>query len=295
VTGQPQASAFGDDAVPSPGTRRLVVVADDFGRTPGVNQAVAEAFDRGIVTSASVMAGGTAFAEAAALARARPRLAIGLHATFCDGRAVLPADRIPGLVDGDGRLEPDPARAGIRYWRERRRLQAQICIEIAAQFDRAEDAGLEVTYADGHHHLHVHPLLFAILCREAERRSVRWIRIPAGDLRDGRLSEWALFGMLGLLNRRTARRRGLRTPDRVHGLSRTGRIDEPYVIELLERLRPGWNELFVHPDLETEQGRRELKAVTSPRVRERIARLGIALVAYDRTGGDAPGPGGGPS
>lgn len=271
------------------------MVADDFGRSPGVNRAVAEAFDRGIVTAASVMAGGDAFAECVALARARPGLAVGLHATFCDGRAVLTADQIPDLVDGDGRLAPDPARAGIRYWRERRRLLPEVGDEIAAQFDRARDAGLTLTHADGHHHLHIHPLLFAILCREAARHGVRWIRIPAGDLRDGRWTEWAVFGMLGVLNRRTARRSGLRTPDRVHGLSRTGRIDTSYVIDLLGRLRPGWNELFVHPDLETEKGRRELDAVTSPRVRERIAELEIALVAYTRDGADARGPGGGAS
>lgn len=272
------------------------MVADDFGRTPGITRAVAEAFDRGIVTAASVMAGGEAFAEAVALARARPSLAVGLHATFCDGRAVLPADRIPGLVDGDGRLPPSATRAGMRYWRERRRLLPEIAAEIAAQFDRAEDAGLEATHVDGHHHLHIHPLLFGLVCREAARRGVRWVRIPAGDVRDGGLGEWAVFGMLGGLNRRTARRLGLRTPDRVHGLSRTGRIDASYVIELLGRLRPGWNELFVHPDLDTEQGKRELDAVTSPRVRERIADLGIALVAYGRAGGDArPGTTGGPS
>lgn len=271
------------------------MVADDLGRSSGVNRAVAEAFDRGIVTAASVMAGGEAFAEAVALARARPRLALGLHATFCDGRAVLPVDRIPGLVDGEGRLEPDPARAGIRYWRERRRLLPEIGDEIAAQFDRAGAAGLTFAHVDGHHHLHVHPLLFAILCREAARRGVRWIRIPSGDLREGRWAEWAVFGLLGSLNRRTARRLGLRTPDRVHGLSRTGRIDESYVIDLLGRLRPGWNELFVHPDLGTEKGRGELAAVTSPRVREKIADLGIALVAYDRARSDSPVAGGGAS
>ena len=260
-------------------SRRLAVVADDFGRTSGVTRAVAEAFDRGIVTAASLMAGGEAFDEAVAIARARPRLAVGLHATFCDGRAVLPAGRIPGLVDAEGRLEARPARAGVRYWRERRRLLPEIEAEIAAQFDRVTGAGLAVTHVDGHHHLHIHPLLFPILCREAARRGVRWIRIPAGDLRPGRLAEWAVFDMLGRLNRRTARRHGLGTPDRVYGLSRTGRIDEAYILELLGRLRPGWNELFVHPDLDTEQGRRELEAVTSRRVRGRIADLGIALVA----------------
>jgi hypothetical protein len=96
-------------------------------------------------------------------------------------------------------------------------------------------------------------------------------------------------------NRRTARRHGLRTAARVHGLSRTGRIDEAYLLDLLPRLSRGWNELFVHPDLDTEQGRRELQAVTSRRVGDKMGELGIALGAFGSGGETIPPPAGEPS
>lgn len=270
------------------GSRQLVVVADDFGRTAGVNRAIAAALDDGIVTAASLMAGGEAFDEAVQIAQAHPRLGIGLHVTVCDGRAVLDPDRVAGLADREGRMESDPTRAGVRYWRRRRTLLPAIQEEIAAQFDRAEQAGLALTHVDGHHHMHIHPLLFPIVCREAARRGVTRIRIPRGDLRDGRLGEWALFGVLGGINVRTAARYGVSVAGRVHGLSRTGRIDQEYLMGLLPRLDPGLSELFVHPDLDTEAGRRELAAVTSRRVREAAARLGIELVSFTGARNGAP-------
>ena len=58
---------------------RLVVNADDFGRSHGINRGVIQAYDRGIVTSASLMVRYEAASEAAALALERPRLGVGLH------------------------------------------------------------------------------------------------------------------------------------------------------------------------------------------------------------------------
>ncbi|HJZ60484.1 MAG TPA: ChbG/HpnK family deacetylase [Gemmataceae bacterium] len=59
--------------------RLLIVNADDFGQTAGVNRGVIEAHERGIVTSASLMVRWPAAGEAAAYARARPALSLGLH------------------------------------------------------------------------------------------------------------------------------------------------------------------------------------------------------------------------
>jgi len=234
------------------------------------------------------MAGGDAFEEAVRIAHDHRRLGMGLHVTVCDGQMILSSDRVPGISGRDGRFEPSPARAGARLWRRRGQLLSEVQEEIAAQFDRAERAGVVLTHVDGHHHMHMHPLVFPIVCREASRRGIRRVRIPRGDLHDGRLTEWVLFGVLGGINRRTAARHGLAASGRVHGLARTGRVDEDYLIDLLPRLGLGLNELFVHPDLDTEEGRRELAAVTSPRVREKVAELGIELVSFAGPGTGAP-------
>lgn len=59
--------------------RRLIVNADDFGFTSGINRGIVEAHQRGILTSASLMVRYPAAAEAAECSRSNPRLSVGLH------------------------------------------------------------------------------------------------------------------------------------------------------------------------------------------------------------------------
>lgn len=91
---------------------RIVVVADDMGESSSLNSAIAEAHKRGILTSASLMAGGQAFEEAVMIAVECSNLSVGLHVTLCDGRAVLPPSQIPDLVDHDGNFEKARQRLG---------------------------------------------------------------------------------------------------------------------------------------------------------------------------------------
>lgn len=273
-------------------TRYLVVVADDLGRTSSVNQAVAGSYGWSIVTAASIVAGGVAFQEAINLVPRWPKLSIGLHVTLCDGRSVLPHSHIPALVDLAGRFEKSPFRAGVRYWTSRRTIAAQIEAEVEAQFERLEKAGFHPTHVDCHHHLHVHPVLFDIIARQAAQRGVRWIRIPREPLsliaglhfplfEPKVFVRWLAFGALTDRNLLVAHGHGLRSANYVYGLAGTGRIDEKYLLSLLPKLSSGTNELYVHPDMGTAAGREEIRAVTSTRVRDRLAHLGVRTVNFD--------------
>src|SRR5205085_8509787 len=84
--------------------KRLIVNADDFGFTRGVNAGILRAFQGGILTSATLMANGDAFDEAAEMARAHPGLGVGIHLVAVGGRPLAPAAEIPSLVGADGRL-----------------------------------------------------------------------------------------------------------------------------------------------------------------------------------------------
>jgi hopanoid biosynthesis associated protein HpnK len=276
-------------SLPLHSRRYLVAVADDFGISSSVNRAVAEAHDAGVLTAASLMAGGNDFEEAVRIAAERLHLAVGLHVTLCDGRAVLPSSRIPGLVGPDGRFEKSPVRAWFKY--ARREMLSQIEMEVEAQIERLEASGIHPSHVDCHHHLHMKPAIFEILCRVAARRSIRWIRIPGESLRQvvsifslsrGAMPflEWIVFGILGLANKKTAKEHSLRVVSRTYGLSRTGRVDEKYFLDILNLMNRPLNEIFTHPDLSTDAGRRELEALTSQRVRERIVSLGMTLAGY---------------
>ncbi|OFV95000.1 MAG: hypothetical protein A3F68_11880 [Acidobacteria bacterium RIFCSPLOWO2_12_FULL_54_10] len=64
--------------------KQLIVNADDFGYTRGVNQAIVEAWQRGVVTSTSLMANGAAFDDAVSLARQETGLDVGCHLNFVE-------------------------------------------------------------------------------------------------------------------------------------------------------------------------------------------------------------------
>jgi predicted glycoside hydrolase/deacetylase ChbG (UPF0249 family) len=91
--------------------RRLIINADDFGLTNGVNRAIVGAHTKGVVTSATLMANGRAFADAARMANAVPELSIGCHVVLIDGEPVLAAERLPTLTGArDSQGAHGPAR-----------------------------------------------------------------------------------------------------------------------------------------------------------------------------------------
>jgi predicted glycoside hydrolase/deacetylase ChbG (UPF0249 family) len=89
--------------------RYLIVNADDFGVSPGVNQGIIEAHEHGIVTSASLMVRWPAAAEAAAYSQEHPNLSLGLHFDLCEWvyrdetwvpvYEVVPVDDITAVAD----------------------------------------------------------------------------------------------------------------------------------------------------------------------------------------------------
>src|ERR1041385_4008281 len=70
----------------------LIVNADDFGASRGINRGIIEAHERGILTSASLMVDAPWSGEAAMVSRRAPRLSVGLHVHFAGERNALPAD-----------------------------------------------------------------------------------------------------------------------------------------------------------------------------------------------------------
>ncbi len=269
------------------GPRRLIINADDFGRSASINQAVVRAHREGVLTAASLMVNEPGFDEAVALARLHPRLGVGLHLTLLCGRAALPPEAIPGLSGADGRFTDHAVGAGWRYF-FRRELRGQLRAEIHAQFQRFRQTGLALDHVNGHLHLHLHPTVLRILLEDAAPLGIERMRLtrdPFGlnlGLARGRVvyrSVHALiFNRLGARARRALRRRGIRHTDRVFGLLQNARVDEAYVLRLLACLPAGDSELYSHPSL--DEFKHEFDALVSPRVRAMIDEAGVKLIRY---------------
>jgi hopanoid biosynthesis associated protein HpnK len=267
--------------------RRLIVNADDFGRSSSINHAVIRAHREGILTTTSLMVNEPACAEAVALARENPRLGVGLHLTLLCGHATLPPVKIPGLVNSTGEFANNPAGAGFRYFFQRS-LREQLRAELHAQFDKFRATGLELDHVNGHLHLHLHPTVFHLLMQDADQLGFRRIRLTFDPFRlnlriaSGHLAYRALhviiFHTLAARARPVIRRRGFAHTGNVFGLLQNARVDERYVLALLPELPAGDSELYSHPSL--DEFKNEFDALISPRVRDQASRLGIELIRY---------------
>ncbi len=267
--------------------RRLIVNADDFGRTAPINAAVLRAHREGILTSASLMVNEPAVDEAVALARDNPRLGVGLHLTLLSGHSALPPEAIPGLVNARQEFGVKPVEAGWRFF-VRPSLREQLRAEIHAQFGKFRATGLPLDHLNGHLHLHLHPTVFGILMADAALLGLERVRLTFDpfwlNLRLGwgrlpyRITHAAIFHLLALRARPALRRRAVRHTRAVFGLLQNARVDEAYLSRLLPRLPAGDSELYSHPSL--GEFRDEFDALVSPRVRRQVEQLGIKLIRY---------------
>ena len=267
--------------------RRLILNADDFGRSRSINAAVVRAHREGVLTTASLMVNEPDCAEAVALAKENPKLGVGLHLTLLCGRAGLPPEKIPGLVNDHGEFSDNPVAVGFRYFANRN-LREQLRAEIHAQFARFGATGLPLDHVNGHLHLHLHPTVLGILMQDAEQLGIKrmrltresfWLDAPLAQGRRCYRAAHAVvyLGLAGLAQARFRRKHILHT-HQVFGLLENDRVDETYVLKLLAVLPPGDSELYAHPSL--DKFKHEFEALVSSRVKERIAQLGLQLIRY---------------
>jgi chitin disaccharide deacetylase len=267
--------------------RRLIVNADDFGRSQSINAAVIRAHREGVLTSASLMVNEPGFDEAVKLAKENPQLGVGLHLTLLHGHSALPPGKIPGLVNSRGEFSKNPVGAGLNYF-FKRNLREQLRAEIHAQFEKFHVTGLPLDHVNGHLHFHLHPVVFKILMDDSEKFGIRHLRLTRDCFsrsrrltRGGfflRLTHAAIFEMLSRRARKTLDRKKIRHAQITFGLLQDSRVDENYILKLLPELPPGDSELYSHPSL--DEFKHELDALVSPRVKEQIKKLGIQLIRY---------------
>jgi len=267
--------------------RRLIVNADDFGASESINAAVIKAHQRGILTSASLMVNGTAANQAVQLAKANPKLGVGLHLTLCCGSSALPQSETPTLVNERSEFRSDPVRAGLTYFFSAA-ARRELTVEIAAQFAKFARTGLALDHLNGHLHFHLHPVVFSLLKGELEKQQVGGIRFtndPLGiDWGIGkgrwfyRLSHAIIFSSLCRRAKPVLERMKVRHTRYVFGLLENARVTEDYICKLVPRLPTGDSELYSHPSL--DEFKHEYEALISPRVIAAVRSEEIQLIRY---------------
>lgn len=275
-------------------SRLLVINADDLGFAPGVNRGIVEVHEAGVLTSASMMVNAPAFTDAVALVRARaPRMGVGLHLDLVAGRPISNApslvDRRTGRFFSLGELARRAFAGRIRQDDVRRECDAQLAALAAS--------GIRPTHLDSHRHAHALPDILPAVAASARDAGLRWVRRPLD--RPTLRAPAASVKMLLLLG---AWRRALggvarddlpllaRAPN-FRGIALQDASDvEQRLLRLIDDLPEGITELMLHPgyddavlaaqDPYRHQRQREIAALTSPAVRERLRRGDVRLASF---------------
>ncbi|HSC55962.1 MAG TPA: ChbG/HpnK family deacetylase [Nitrospira sp.] len=282
----------------------LIVNADDFGLTEGVNQGIHDAHRRGLVTSTSLLANGAAFQSAIALARHSPALGVGIHLNLTDGRPIAPPSEIPSLINAAQSFAAKPPQLVQQLLAGTAQL-AHIEREFRAQIEHVLAAEIMPTHLDGHQHVQTWPSIFAITVKLALEYGIRGIRCSAERMVNLTsvlktpsparfLRQFAVARALALLavgQRARARRAGLACPAYCYGITQTGLLDVNTLETILRSVPEGTSELMCHPGyldrgLEAVQTRlhsqrqTEVDALTQPAITALAARLGLTLGTY---------------
>jgi chitin disaccharide deacetylase len=300
--------------------KQVVVNADDFGICNETNLAIELAFQKGILTSASLMPNMPGFAHAIGTIIPRnPGLGVGVHLALTSGRCVADPQRIPLLVDAHGlfrrgflgllALANSPRSADVRE---------QIECELSAQFERVRATGIALDHVNSHQHVHMIPTIWRIVVRLAARHGLPLVRLGrlSGELRPGSphasrairgsIVKQFVLAACAIPTRRLAPEQPadgvvLRHPDRlVAEMSRAG-MDQRTLSERLTRLPDGVTEIVTHPSLAsmttaaalagsvsredlmflTSPGRRlEFEALINAEVKSLIPQRGIHLASF---------------
>lgn len=236
--------------------RRLIVNADDFGLTEGVNRSIIQLAAHGALTSTTLMATGAAFEDAVRSARTQPELGIGCHVVLVDGCPAAPADQITSLLSATAAFRPTLGNF-VRDLLLGHIRESEIETEARAQIRRLQSHGIALTHVDTHKHTHMFPAVLRPLLRAAQQCGIRAIRNPfepewavratlgAPALR--RLEVRLLRGSLQAAFHKLVSQAGLATTDGAIGVLATGTLDAPTIQRLTAAALPGTWELVCHP------------------------------------------------
>lgn len=283
--------------------KELILNADDFGLTPGVNEGIIRAHLEGILTSATLMANRAAFDDAVERARSTPTLGVGCHLVLVGGPAIASAERIGSLVDAEGRLAPTLANFMTRVSCGMIR-RTHIEREFHAQIAKIRAAGIEPTHLDTHKHTHVHPRVMEALGKVAHEAGISRARNPFERFRDSWRTTRARKGNFRsqLISAAAARtvtpffhsicaKYALHVPDRFLGVALTGQTTSSALREMFASLEDGRTEIMLHPGIcdaglaQTgsrlqAQRQNELTALLDQELKGVLAQRDIRLISF---------------
>ena len=279
--------------------KQLVINADDFGADEARNAGIIEAIQKGIVTSASILANGPAFKDTIIQIHSlNPAASFGIHINLSEGKPVTSNLRL--LIGDDGNFLKKAAAHRRLMESRNQELGKEISEEVSAQVERLLESGIRIDHLDGHQHVHVFSAVFPIALKIARHYGIPWVRIPeesAPFSNPEGIPRWLrqevqFFSRIAKKARLQVKGDGVKIPDHFRGLDLKGRFSVPVLCDLLQKLPPGLTELMVHPGRVPKEHRgpfsgfstidreRELETLLDPRFQEALKHSQTSLTPF---------------
>jgi len=277
--------------------KKLIVNADDFGRTPGVSQGILRACQEGIVTSTTVMMNMAGAPEALQrVIQEHPHIGLGVHLVFTSGRPLILPEWVPSLLGEHGYfLSQDDIRSNP----ERIDL-SELRSELKAQIKTFQNAtGRNPDHVDAHHFIHLLPRFFELYLELAEENKIpARLPIPFNE------KELASLTPIELAAIPSDQPQSIIRADwellKKHPVKSTHHFEASFfgdealtvthLTHILSGLPDGITELMTHPGLADEkllkysryttQREKELEILCDPDIKQHVADLGIQLVTF---------------
>ncbi|MEZ0397269.1 MAG: carbohydrate deacetylase [Anaerolineales bacterium] len=268
-------------------TVRLIVNADDYGRTAAVDEGIRAAHLEGIVTSTSAMMNLPGVEDELRLAlKQTPALGLGVHLVLTSGRPLLPPEQVRSLVDADG-----------NFWRPGAFLERlasldpdQVRAEWRAQVEKFRGAtGRNPTHLDSHHHAsYFSEMLFSAMLELADECQAP-IRNPLADSGKQGFPAELMNSVREFVPHLMAEHRSRRPDHFVCDFYDQG-ATKASLLAILDSLHEGTTEIMTHPGLYTDELARlssyaaqreiEFQILTDAEVAEAVSQKGIELITF---------------
>lgn len=278
--------------------KKVIINADDFGLSRGVNEGIVLAHQRGILTSATLLANMPAFEDAVSLARENEGLGVGAHLNIVRGKPLSPPERVCSLLDDNGNFHASLYVLLRKLLSGKVRAQ-EIEEELRRQIEKILRSGIRISHLDSEKHMHGLPPVLRIVIRLAKDYNIKKIRCIHEFCLTVRLlgSAKSLAASVAFLSAtKTIKESGVSAPDRFYGLCASGFMTASRLGKILSRLKDGVTEIMVHPglmspDLEeleknighfyiNKHREKEFKALLDPGLRRIIEERNVDLINF---------------
>jgi chitin disaccharide deacetylase len=285
--------------------RKIIINADGFGFTKGINKGIIESIEKGVVSSISCNVNFPFIKDIDYILKNHPEISIGLHFNISVGKPVSERNKVSSLVGASGEFINEKLDKNLILCKID---LSELLYELESQILILKDLGVRITHLDSHQHKHLLPGYFKAVLKLGEKYNIKRIRCNKKYLIFNKTEnrEYLLFKYylshperilthsFTRLRMFEAKKRGFIMADR---LIAPGYIDSSkYLlstwINLINNLPQGINEIYCHPGYPDDDLRKyakyvderiiEIDVITNPLLKQYLKEKEIQIISFSQ-------------